>query len=67
MLIRWSDEEHAFLVFLPEWEDLASQPVADGQTYEEAAREGAEALELLIDVAKERGQELPRPHVAASV
>lgn len=65
MLLKWSAEDNAYLVYLPEWEDLAAQPVADGSTYEEAARRGGEVLDLLIEVAQERGQALPQPQVAA--
>lgn len=48
MLIEWSDENDAFLVILPDWEGRVLQPVTDGATYEEAARNGQEALDLLV-------------------
>ncbi|HEX6798755.1 MAG TPA: type II toxin-antitoxin system HicB family antitoxin [Ktedonobacterales bacterium] len=66
MVLTWSAEDGAYLVYLPEWEELAAQPVADGATYEEAARRGGEALDTLIEVAKERGQALPQPQIVAN-
>ena len=66
MLLKWSDEDNTFLVYLPEWEELAAQPVTDGATYEEAARRGGEVLDTLIEVAKERGQTLPQPQLAVA-
>jgi predicted RNase H-like HicB family nuclease len=49
MLIGWSDENDCFLVLLPDFEGRIYQPVTDGKTYEEAARNGQEALELLTE------------------
>ena len=49
MLIEWSDENDCFIVLLPDWEGRTSQPVTDGKTYEEAARNGQEVLDLLVD------------------
>lgn len=66
MVLKWSTEDNAYLVYLPEWEELAAQPVADGATYEEAARRGGEVLDTLIEVAQERGQELPQPQVVVA-
>lgn len=54
MVLKWSSEDNAYLVYLPEWEELAAQPVADGPTDEEAARRGGEVLEALIAVAQDR-------------
>lgn len=65
MVIEWSDEDNAYVVFLPEWEGRVYQPVTDGATYEEAARKGADVLETLIRVAKEDGQQLPPLSVAS--
>jgi hypothetical protein len=46
MIIKWSDEDQAFVVLLP---------------YEEAARWGTQALESLIQAYEAEGQSLPRP------
>lgn len=61
--IQWSDEDQAYVVSLPEWRDRVYQPVADGATYEEAARKGRAVLETLIEQAQQHGEPLPEPHV----
>jgi predicted RNase H-like HicB family nuclease len=67
MLIRWSEDDRAFVVSLPEFTEL-SQPCTHGATYEEAARRGREVLELVIEVFQARGKPLPelRPTPAGS-
>ncbi len=69
MLIEWSAEDQLYLVTLPEWAASVMQPVTHGASYEEAARSGREALEMLIESAQEEGEALPPPHtfVSASV
>jgi antitoxin HicB len=66
MLIQWSDEDHAYLVQLPEWADRVFGPVTHGDTYEEAVKNGREVLEMLVEVAQERGDPLPIPQLFAS-
>ena len=63
MPIQWSDEDAAFLVTLPEWEGRVLNPVTHGGTYEEAVANGRIALQNLVTVAQERGQELPEPRM----
>lgn len=63
MLIEWSDEDQAYLVTLPEWAGRVNTPTTHGATYEEAARNGREALADLIAIAQAQGQTLPVPHV----
>ena len=65
MVIEWSDEDGAYVVYLPQWEGLVYQPVTDGATYEEAARKGANVLETLVRVAREDGRPLPQPKAVA--
>ena len=65
MLIDWSDEDSASLVTLPEWASRVNAPSTHGGAYEEAARNGAEVLELLIEVTRARGESLPEPVVVA--
>lgn len=60
MVIEWSEEDLCFVVSLPEFEAVM-QPVTDGQTYEEAAKHGQEALESLIDFYQVEGLTLPAP------
>ncbi|HEX6123461.1 MAG TPA: type II toxin-antitoxin system HicB family antitoxin [Ktedonobacterales bacterium] len=58
MEIVWSDEDHCFVVSLPEWGDLAK---TFGDTYEEAVRNGQEALQGLIESYQIEGRPLPEP------
>lgn len=52
MTIRWSDRDDAFLVSLPE-QTGSDRPMTHGDTYEEAAKNGAEVMELLAEVMPE--------------
>jgi predicted RNase H-like HicB family nuclease len=65
MHIAWSEQDHAYLVALPEWMPRLVNRVAvtHGATYEEAARRGQEVLELLIEEAQARGEPLPQPRL----
>jgi predicted RNase H-like HicB family nuclease len=63
MLVQWSDEDQAYLVTLPEWADRVLGPVTHGETYEEAIRNGHEALEALIASAQQHQEPLPEPRV----
>jgi predicted RNase H-like HicB family nuclease len=65
IVIEWSDEDQAYVVCLPEWQDRVYQPVTDGATYEEAARKGENVLDTLIEQAKQHGEPLPAPRVHA--
>jgi predicted RNase H-like HicB family nuclease len=58
MLIQWSDEDQVFVVSLPEFGPFAK---TDGSTYEEAAKQGQEALESLIDAYQADKRPLPEP------
>ncbi|NJR55981.1 MAG: type II toxin-antitoxin system HicB family antitoxin [Acaryochloris sp. CRU_2_0] len=61
MVIDWSEEDQCFVVSLPEFEQVM-QPVTDGQTYEEVAKHGHEALESLMEFYAAEGWALPEPH-----
>lgn len=60
VVIQWSQEDQCFVVSLPEFTNVM-QPCAHGSTYEEAARNAQEVLELLIESAPENGELLPEP------
>lgn len=62
MVIEWSEEDQCFVVLLPEF-DRVMQPVTDGQTYEEAAKHGYEALESLMEFYETEGWTLPEPQM----
>lgn len=57
MVIQWSDEDDAFIVSLPEFGGCKTH----GATYEEAAKNGREVLELLVESCLEDGEPLPEP------
>lgn len=57
MVIQWSDEDDAYVVTLPEFPECKTH----GNTYEKAARNGQEVLELLIHSQNEEGLPLPEP------
>lgn len=54
MYIRWSEEDQCYVVWLPEFGPFCH---THGATYEEAARNGREVLELLI----RQETNLPKP------
>jgi len=59
--VKWSEQDQTYVVILPEWVGRVLMPVTDGETYEEAARKGAEVLETLIMDAQAHGEALPEP------
>jgi predicted RNase H-like HicB family nuclease len=48
VVIQWSDEDACYVASLPEWHPL-SYCGAHGATYEEAAKNAREVLEVLIE------------------
>ncbi len=59
MVIQWSDEDQKYIVSLPEWGDGAH---THGATYEEAAKNGREVLEMLLEDERE-GKPVPAPRL----
>lgn len=57
MVIQWSDEDQVFIVTMPEFGGCKIH----GSTYEEAVKQGQEALESLIDAFQADGKPLPQP------
>jgi antitoxin HicB len=60
MVIRWSEEDQAYVVLLPEFPDV-SQSCTHGETYEAAAQNGREVIELLVEEYQAQGKPLPEP------
>lgn len=60
ILIQWSDEDQKYIVSLPEFGPYAH---THGDTYEEAAKNAQEVLELLIETYEEQGRSLPMPNL----
>lgn len=56
-IIYWSDEDNAFIVEVPELPGC----MADGETVEEAIKESETVIKEWIEVALERGLEVPEP------
>jgi len=59
MVIQWSEENDAYLVTIPEFPGL----ITHGDTYEEAAKNGQEVLEVWIEACEESGRPIPAPRV----
>ena len=58
IVIQWSEEDNLFIVSLPEWGEFCH---THGHTYEEAAKNGQDVLETLIEMYREEGTPLPQP------
>lgn len=56
-IIYWFKENEAFIVEVPE----LSGCMADGQTVQEAVQNSEIVIEEWLEVARERGQEVPEP------
>jgi predicted RNase H-like HicB family nuclease len=61
MFIQWSDEDQAYIVTVPELPGCRTH----GETYEEAVKQGQDAIESWIMVAKELGRPFPPPDKVA--
>ena len=61
MVIEWSNDDGVYVVTLPGWDGRVFNPVTHGDTYDEAIRNGHEALEALVASATKRGEPLPEP------
>jgi predicted RNase H-like HicB family nuclease len=57
MQIEWSDEDDCYIVSLPDFGPYAK---THGDTYQEAAKNGEEVLDLLVESYREEGRTLPR-------
>jgi antitoxin HicB len=59
MVIQWSQEDDCFLVGFPDFPGQEWR--THGETYEEAVRQGIEALESLVMAYEASGETLPEP------
>lgn len=64
ILIQWSDEDHKYVVSLPEFGPYAH---THGDTYAEALKHGEEVIELLIEEYQSLGKTLPKPLMVGSL
>jgi predicted RNase H-like HicB family nuclease len=61
MVIQWDEDDRIFVVDVPELPGCMTH----GKTYEEAVKQGQEAIEGWLNAAKELHWPIPAPHVAA--
>ena len=59
MIIKWDPEDKIYVVAVPELPGCMTH----GQTYEEAVRQGQDAIESWIMVARELNRPVPPPKV----
>ncbi|WP_292915079.1 type II toxin-antitoxin system HicB family antitoxin [Nitrosomonas sp.] len=57
MIIYWSEEDHAFIVEVPELPGC----MADGETYEQAFANAKTVVGQWIETARELGRPIPEP------
>jgi predicted RNase H-like HicB family nuclease len=57
MIIQWDTQDHIFVVSVPELPGCMTH----GKAYEEAVKQGQDAIESWIMVAKETGTPIPKP------
>lgn len=61
MVIEWDPEDRIYVVRVPELPGC----VTHGKTYEEAVKQGQDAIESWIDAARYWGNPIPAPRVVA--
>lgn len=62
MIIQWDADDAIFVVTVPELPGC----ITHGPTYEEAVKQGQDAIESWVMVAREMGRSVPQPHMAMS-
>ena len=62
MIIQWSEEDDAYIVTVPELPGC----ITHGETYEEAVKQGQDAIESWIDAGIAWGHPIPPPRVLVS-
>ena len=62
MIIEWSEEDQAYIVTVPELPGCQTH----GTTYEEAVRQGQDAIDSWIEARRASGRPIPAPRVFAS-
>ncbi len=63
MDIQWDEQDQIFVVTVPELPGCMTH----GKTYEEAVRQGQDAIESVVDTLVEIGRPVPPPRVYAAV
>lgn len=57
VIIYWSKEDDCFLAEVPELGGC----MTDGKTYQEALKNAQEVMEIWIEIATEKGWDIPEP------
>ena len=61
MVIQWDEDDQIFIANVPELPGCMTH----GETYEETAKQGKEAIEGWLNVAKDLNWPIPSPRIAA--
>jgi predicted RNase H-like HicB family nuclease len=64
ILIQWSQEDQAYIAFLPEWGKYAK---THGESYEEALENAKEVLEDLLYGYNQIGKPIPQPQTLEKI
>ena len=62
MIIEWDNRDSIFVVTIPEFTRCKTH----GETYEEAVKNGQEAIEVCVEAEQALGRPLPRPRTYAA-
>ncbi|WP_288428702.1 type II toxin-antitoxin system HicB family antitoxin [uncultured Spirosoma sp.] len=57
LIIYWSNDDHAFIVEVPELPGC----MADGDTYQEAVANAEQVIQEWIETARSLGRDIPTP------
>lgn len=57
LIIYWSEDDHSFVVEVPELPGC----MADGETYEQAVANARQVIDEWIETARELGRQVPEP------
>lgn len=61
MLLQWDAEDRIYVVTVPELRGCLTH----GATYEEAVKQGQDAIESWIEANRAEGRLIPQPHIFA--
>lgn len=63
MVVEWSEQDQAYIVSFPEWEEAGHIAHTHSESYAEAVSKGEEMLAFLIESTREEGETLPEPRI----
>ena len=65
VLIQWSEEDHLYLVTVPEFVGRVMQPCTSGKTYEEALHQAQDCIAACLEVWEMNGEVPPEAQCLA--